>query len=169
VNPILSSLLLDLSNMSDEEAEDLTFHKYIETYTTRQTRKGRVGEMKAHDGEPVTFTEWRFDHAFFTSVDKTTRPYNKSKFDRNRAQRILWIGKIVQGHIPSAECYHIPAPGRRDISGRLMVRRLYLIWEELYMIWLEPRSNGGWWFSSAYVEYRGKDYVRRIVRKGWKK
>jgi len=150
--------------MSDEEAEDVTFQEYAKLYLDRETRKGMVGELQAHDGDTVVFTEWRFEHAFFTSRHKTTRQYNKGKFDRDRACRIRWIGWLIKGTISSVEYCHIPDRNRRDPSGRIMVKRLYVLWEERYLIWLEPRFTGGWWFSSAYVESRGWNYIRKLIR-----
>jgi hypothetical protein len=163
VNPALASLLLDLSNLCDEEAEAKTYQEYIRLYTDRKTRKGMVGTRKTHDGEDVVFYEERFEHAFFESAYKTSRKYNKGKFARNRAARIRWIGEIISGNIEGCECYHIPDFNRRDGSGRIMVKRLYVLWEEKYLIWLEPRKTGGWWFSSAYIESRSRSYVRRNI------
>ncbi len=164
MNEILSSLLLDLTGLSDHEAEDLTFQEYERLYLDHETRKGMVGELKMHDGGSVTFSEWRFEHAFFTSAYKTTRQYNKAKFDRRRAERVRWIGEIIRGNIKDVEYCHIPDPKRYDRSGKIMMQRLYVLWEENYLIWLEPSKAHGWWFSSAYIETKGKSRIRDIIR-----
>jgi len=163
VNPLLASLLLDLSGLSDEEAEKLVYQEYIRLYMDRETRKGMIGIRKTHDGEDVLFTEWRFDHAFFKSAYKTSRKFNKGKFSKQRAARINWIEQIIAGTIDGCEFCHVPDFSRHDSSGRVMVKRLYILWEECYLVWLEPREKGGWWFPSTYVENRGRKFVERNV------
>ena len=168
MNPTLASLLLDLSDLSDEEAEQKTYEEYIHLYMDRKTHKGLIGVRKTHDGDDVLFYEWRFEHAFFESAYKTSRKYNKGKFARNRAARIRWIGEIIKGNIKGCDYCQIPHPNRRDSSGRVMLQRVYILWEENYLIWLEPHRDGGWWFSSAYTETRGRTYIRRnIASRGW--
>ena len=170
MNPALASLLLDLNSFSDEEAEEKTYDEYLKLYTDHETHKGRVGLHKTHDGDDVLFYEWRFDHAFYESAYKTSRKYNKGKFARKRAARIRWIGEIIKGNVNGCECCDMPHPNRRDSSGRIMLQRVYVLWEENYLIWLEPHRSGGWWFSSAYVETKGRSYIRRnIISRGWRK
>lgn len=163
MNTTLASLLLDLNGLSDTEAEDLAYQEYIKVYMDRETRKGMIGVRKVHDGEDVIFTEWRFEHAFFESAYKTSRKYNKGKFSRKRAARIRWIGQIIAGNIDGCECYQISDFNRRDSSGRIMVKRLYVLWEESYLVWLEPHQESGWWFSSAYIETKGRRYIKRNI------
>ena len=93
MNKTLSSLLLDLSNLSDEEAEEKTFQEYIRLYMDRETHKGKIGVRKTHDGEDVIFYEDRFTHAFYTSLEGLYSQFKKDKFDKERAVRIRWIGK----------------------------------------------------------------------------
>jgi hypothetical protein len=166
VNPALSSALLDLSSISDVEAEKLTHQEYVKLYMDRQTRKGKIGIRKTHDGEDVLFNEWRFDHAFFESAYKTSRKYNKGKFSRSRACRIRWIGEVIAGNIKGCECYEIPDLNRRDPMGKVMIKRLYVLWEERYFVWLEPHQKGGWWFSSAYIDTRSRSYIKRNILAG---
>lgn len=167
MNPDLSSLLLDLSGLNDSEAECITRQEYMRLYTDRDTRKGRIGVRKTHDGDDVLFSEWRFEHAFFESAFKTSRKYNKDKFSRFRASRVRWIGEIIRGNIHGCDCYDIPDSTRRDPAGRVMIKRLYVVWEELYLVWLEPHQRGGWWFSSAYIDTRGRSFLRKnIISRG---
>jgi len=162
VDIVLASLLLDLSNLSDKEAEEKTFQEYVRLYTDRETYKGMIGVRKTHDGEDVIFYEWRFDHAFFESAYKTSRKYNKGKFAMHRATRIQWIGEIISGNVDGCEFCDFPNSDRRDSSGRIIIQRIYIVREENYIIWLEPHQKGGWWFSTAYVANEG--YIRRITK-----
>jgi hypothetical protein len=164
LNEILSSLLLDLTGLSDHEAEDLTFQEYVELYLDKGVAPRRIGNINTHDGSYCTFTESRFEHAFFTSAYKTIRQFNKDQFDKRRAERIRWIGEIIRGNINGVEYCHIPDPRRCDSSGNTLIQRLYVLWEENYLIWLEPSKTHGWWFSSAYIETKGKRRIRDIIR-----
>lgn len=172
MNPTLASLLLDLTGLSNEEAEEKTYQEYIRLYTDTQTKSGRRGELTLHDGEKAVFFEDRFEHAFFTSAYKTYRKYNKGAFDEKRAIRIRWIREILTGKTSGVEGWHIPS-GRRDNSGRPILQRFYVLWDENYLIWLEYLTKTEKWkFSSAYVEPRGKPYIRKLTRMGtcfWRK
>lgn len=170
MNPNLASLILDLSNLSDEEAEQLTRRKYIQLYMDKKTYSGLVGERQTHDNQPVMFYEDRFDHAFFSSAHKTFRQYNKDEFQKDRASRVSWIGPVIQGNIEGTECWWIPDSNRRDSSGNIIIKRLYVVWDENYLVWLEPLKTGKWKFSSAYCA--NKNYIRKITGKGvcfWRK
>lgn len=164
MDPALASLLLDLTGLSDTEAEELTRQEYIRLYLDRKTHTGMVGERQTHDGEPVMFYEDRFDHAFFTSAHRTSRPYNKDEFQKDRATRVRWIGEIIKGNIDGTECWWIPDPDRRDSSGGIIVKRLYILRDENYVIWLEPLKTRRWKFSSAYLA--NKEYIRQITKGG---
>lgn len=172
MNPKLASLLLDLEGLTDEEAEEKTYQEYINLYTDTDTAKGRRGELEIHDKEKVVFFEDRFEHAFFTSAYKTSRQYNKDKFVRQRATRLFWIRAILQGQIDKAEGWRMPSE-RFDSSGRPILKRLYVLWDENYLIWLEYLTKEKKWkFSSAYVESGGKRRIREITRMGvcfWRK
>jgi hypothetical protein len=168
---MLSSLLLDLTGLSDEEAEKVAYEEYVKLYMDRRTHRGMIGERRTHDDQQVTFFEDRFEHAFFSSSEGASRQYAKDKFQKSRASRIGWIGRTIKGDIEGTECWLI-APLRRYHSDAEAPARLYVVWEENYLVWLEPRRNGGWWFSSAYVADRGKSYIRSILNRGtllWRK
>jgi len=164
MNPLLSSLLINLDGLSDEEAEYIVFEKYVELYLERGSPPRRMGSKISHDGTAVLFTESRFDHAFFTSSDKTSRRYVRDMFVRLRGGRVAWIGPVIAGQIPGSECWVIPPKnGRRDVRNR-PPNRFYLVPEERYVVWLEPAQDGGWWFSSCYVA--GLTDVKRYCRDG---
>lgn len=170
MDPALASLLLDLSNLSDEQAEQKTYEEYIHLYMDHKTHTGLVGQRQTHDGQPVMFYDDRFSHAFFTSANKASRRYNKDQFQRDRGSRIRWIGEIIKGNINGSECWWIPDACRRDASGRIIVKRLYIHRYENYLVWLEPLKTGRWKFSTAYVA--NKLYIRQITKKGtcfWRK
>lgn len=170
MDPALASLLLDLSDLSDEEAEQKTYREYVRLYMDRKTRKGMMGVRKTHDDEPVFFYEDRFNHAFFTAPNGVSRPYSKEKFDRVRASRVRWIGQVIRGNIDGTACWWIADPVLRNTLGNIIIKRLYVLWDEYYLIWLNPRKGGGWKFSSAYVaDHR---YIRKKTRCGrcfWRK
>jgi hypothetical protein len=171
VDPALASLLLDLTGLSDEEAEELTHQESIRFYLDRKTQRGMIGEHPTHDGQPVIFYEDRFDHAFYTSAYKASRQYHKGKFVRNRAARVRWIGEIIQGNIRGTECWKISRPARYH-SVTSLAARLYVLWDENYLVWLEPLPMQRWWFSTAYVADRGRGYIHRILANGtcfWRK
>ena len=171
MDPTLASLLLDLNGLSDDEAEALTYEEYIRLYMDRKTHRGMVGEHRTHDDEAVVFYEDRFEHAFFSSSHGARRRYVKDKFQRNRGSRVGWIGPVIQGDICGTECWRI-APIGHYHSDAKKPARLYILWEENYLVWLEPRRNGEWWFSTAYVAERGKTYIRNITNRGvrsWRK
>jgi len=171
VDPLLASLLLDLSNLSDEQAEELTYNEYIRHYMDRETREGIRGERQTHDGQPVIFYEDRFEHAFFTSAYKTSRQYHKGKFVRIRGARVRWIGQVIKGNINGVECWKICRPVRYH-SPDTTAARLYILWDENYLVWLEPLARGRWWFSTAYVASGGRPYIRKITANGacfWRK
>ena len=44
MHPILASLLLDLEDLSDEEALELTYEEYVRLYMDHKTPAGLIGE-----------------------------------------------------------------------------------------------------------------------------
>lgn len=156
----LASLLVDLSDMSDEEAEQAVLTMYGELYLTRGKSPKRTGAIHAHDEERVVFFEDRFDHAFAATVAWL----KKGPFDRRRGERVAWIGTVVRGEIAGTECWLMPPEDRRPPPNDRLRRRLYIVREESYVVWLEPLRSGGWKFSSAYVAGHGD--IRRYQRLG---
>lgn len=153
----LTELLVDLENLSDDEAEERGRELYAELYLT----KGRVGELSLHKGGEVVFFEDRYEHAFRTSQNRIRNPYSKAKVARERIERIRWIKAILEGDVPNTECWLVPAQ-----SGRRTRDRLYVVWENRYVIWLSSRDNGGWKFSSCYEATRQD--IRRYTQQGTK-
>jgi hypothetical protein len=165
VDERLDSLWLDLLDLSPEEAEILAFEKYVELYLDKGAPPRRIGIHKTHDGRNVKFREERFEHAFYTSGDKTSRQYAKDRFVRSRAARVAWIGPIIAGEIQEVQCWLVPPKnGGRDLRGRRM-NRMYVLHDEKYVVWLEPELDG-YKFSSAYVIDAGT--LRRYCRLGRK-
>ena len=119
----------------------------------------KVGELQAHDSSLVLFHEDRFEHAFFTSSNRTQFPKKKDVLDRKRVERIRWIKPIIEGRVKKTACYLLID---RDQGNRH--RRLYLAQDHLFVIWLEPRQESGWNFSSAYTAMTMD--VRRYCKSG---
>ncbi|HEV56629.1 MAG TPA: hypothetical protein ENN87_03920 [Phycisphaerales bacterium] len=162
MDPYLQTLLLNIEDLSDAEAEKLASRAYLEDYTDYDTHSGRRGERVTHDNQSVVFYEDRFEHAFFTTADKVNRPFNKSQFVRDRASRVRWIGEIIAGKLPGSECWLV-------YQGNVL-KRLYVHWDECYVVWLEPTKTGKWKFSSAYTTSRA-DIRRKLchARRIWTK
>ena len=137
----LEALLLDLSGLTDEQAEELGRAEYQSLYA----RGFGKSSLIAFDGTEVMFFDDRFDHAFFSTPDRYRRPEAKTKLARDRVERIRWIGPLLQGRIPRTECWQaLPAANSR-------INRLCLTAPELYTVWLEPLKDGRWKFSTAYL------------------
>jgi len=159
VDPALSSLLLDLTNIPDEEAEQIVFDKYAVLYLDSGAPPRRIGIRKTHDGSDCIFTESRFDHAFYFKGR-----FTKNIFSKVRGERVAWIGPVIAGLMEKTECWVVPPKdGFREGKMRLW-NRLYLLREESYVIWLEPGRGNKWWFSSAYVAGYGD--IRRYCSAG---
>lgn len=139
----LQALLLDLGGKGDGEIEATGREWYERLYITR----GNCGFHECHDGEEVVFWRDRFEHAFFTSSNWARYPDRKDKLAVDRIARIRWIGEVIAGNVPKSACWEVPSPtGRRRPPNRL-----YVVSNECYVVWLEPRMRGGWKFSSAYA------------------
>jgi len=102
------------------------------------------------------FYEDRFEHAFYKSIDKANRQFNKGEFDWLRAARIRWIAFAIQGKASGVECWLVP--------HHHTINRMYLLREEKYVVWLIPRKTNGWKFSTAYIA--GPQDIRRYCRQG---
>jgi hypothetical protein len=152
----LGGLLEPLEGLSDEEIEERGERLYRELYLNR----GRVGVHRAHDGEVVLFHEDRFEHAFFGTQQWRWHPERKETVDRERVRRIRWIGEVISGRVEGSEClegvWHLGREARR--------KRMYVVWDENYVVWLEPRRQGGWKFSTAYVA--SKELIRKYQGEG---
>jgi len=156
----LASLLLDLSELDDDDARSAVFDKYVELYLDRGSAPRRTGAIRTHDSRKVVFFEDRFEHAF----SETIGWQRKGTFSRRRGERVAWIGPVVRGEIAGTECWLVPPKngGRRDRIRRR--NRVYIVARERYVVWLEPLGSDAWKFSSAYVAGHGD--IRRYRRSG---
>lgn len=139
----LNTLLLDLGNLSEEDAFAEGRRAFEELYIQSE----HAGSVSLHGGETATFYKDRYDHAFRTSANRAKHPYSKNQPALDRIARVKWIREILMGNVPGTECWHV-----RPQSGRNHpLDRLYVHWEYGYVVWLQPRMDGtGWRFSSAY-------------------
>lgn len=156
----LTSLLLDLSGLDDAQAEQLGRAEFKSLYIPQGTR----GALTAYDGSQIVFFEDQFDHAFFTTSDRYRHEFAKNVLARDRVARVRWIGPILRGEVPNTQCWEsLRSPGTGQI------KRLCIASAELYVIWLDARSDGGWRFSTAYVaraaQASGYMYGKKVV---WK-
>jgi hypothetical protein len=157
----LKSLLLDIETFEIEEIERTGRQLYKEIYL----KFGAYGVLKAHDDENVFFWEKRFDHAFFTSKNRARHPDDKSSLAVDRIARIRWIEHVIAGRAIDSSCYKAQGPGQM----KSFTNRLYVVPSELFVVWLEPRNEGGWRFSSAYPT--SVQDIRKYCRTGkriWK-
>lgn len=124
----LDNLLIDLSNVAEENLEEYARNLYREFYIT----SGNYGIHKCHDGEEVKFWNTRFDHAFFTPKNwqYTT---NKQILDKRRIERLRWIGALICGDVPNSACW---------LVNQNLIKRLYTIAPKGYLVWLELHREG---------------------------
>lgn len=151
----LDSLLLDVQNVDENQLEQFAFEKYQELYINAR----QLGVHQTHDGNDVLFWLDRFEHAFRTSRNRARNAYAKDKLDIDRVVRMAWIRPVIAGEVPDSGCWEVAGEGRR-----LPPNRLYVVWPKSYIVWLEPRMNGGWKFSSAYSPPTQE--IRRYCRGG---
>jgi hypothetical protein len=159
--PELLNLLLDVNGLDAASLEQRGRELYQDLYLDND----RYGLHKTHDHHLLIFHARQFDHAFFTSSDRICHPERKDILRPGSVQRIRWIAPVVYGEVEESACFEVPSP-----TGRIRPpNRLYAIYRHPFVVWLEPRENGGWKFASAYpysiVEIR--KYTRR-GRTVWK-
>ena len=158
----LKALLVDLAGLDNREIEELGRKLYLDLYLTH----GHYGLHETHDGETLVFHARQFEHAFYASSDYRCHPDRKDILRPSSIERIHWIGQLVCGNVPGSACFKIPSARE---TGR-PPKRLYAVYETPYVVWLEPRSHGGWKFSSAYP--LSIEEIRAYTRGGstvWKK
>lgn len=143
----LDDLWLDLSALSDEEAEARGAELFQQEFITRH---GRPGTLVAHDGEQVKFFADRYHHAFHTSHNRARHVYAKDKVAVDRIERIRWIKPIIEGRVAGIECWEVPLKVPEEGFRCFPGKRAYVSWSFSYIIWLEPLRKGGFKFSTAY-------------------
>jgi hypothetical protein len=131
----LRALLVDLTGLADEEIERLGRQLYSDLYLTH----GHYGIHKTHDGEPLIFHARQFEHAFFTTSDYWCHPDRKDVLRKVSIERIRWIAQLVSGVVPGSACFRIPS----RCQNRRPPKRLYAVFETPFVVWLEPRDEGG--------------------------
>jgi len=124
--PELSSMLLDIVDLSTKEAERLVFTAYINLYLDQDYAPRRKGIRETHDKQKALFAESRFRHAFYSKGKHT-----KDSFSYKRGERVAWIGKVISGEIDGCECWLIPPKGERQSRTP---NRLYVLREESYVV-----------------------------------
>lgn len=134
----LDSLLVDIKGFDDEYVRQLGLTLFKEIYLT----DGELGVHKTHDGEDVIFRADQFDHAFFR-VSQWKTSGVKDVIDRVRVARIRWIKELIAGNVANSACWALPI-------SRTTYRRLYCCAPRGHVVWLIPRSGGGWKFKSAH-------------------
>jgi len=139
----LNALLLVLHGLSEEDAFAEGRRVYEELYLQSE----HAGSIVLYGGETATFYRDRYDHAFRTSANRAKNPHSKDQPALERVVRVRWIREILMGNVAETECWHV-----RPQSGRnYPLDRLYVHWAYGYVVWLQPRKDGGGWrFSSAY-------------------
>jgi hypothetical protein len=162
----LAPLLCPVDHFSDEELEREARALYLQ----HCARPASLGKVATHDGERVfLFTdEDTFVHAFFTAGENHRRGWAKDVIDPRRVARIRWIVPVISGLVDRTECFRVidyaayrkPAPEKR----------LYVVRDARYVVWLIRRNDGGFRFRTAYVA--GHADIERYVyrqRKIWER
>jgi hypothetical protein len=139
----LDGLLLDVEGLSEEEIRRIGLEEYRRLYIARE----KFGVHSAHDGDQVIFWLDRFDHAFYSTRNRSRDPFKKDCLAVERVERVRWIGRVIAGEVPDSACWEVMGEGGR----RRPPNRLYVLPARYYVVWLEPRREGGWKFSSAYT------------------
>jgi hypothetical protein len=151
--PGLDDLLISLAATLDDDLLAFAFRIYRDELVH--------GTILDHEGVRVSFHEDRFGHAFFEKKldERGNEMLIKSRDipSRPRIERIRWIAAMVSGRTPGTECW------------MKFGRRAYVYWSNPYIVWVTPKRDGGWKFSTAYPT--NAKYIRETVRGGgmvWK-
>lgn len=142
----LNALLLPVEQYNRTQLQEFAKDFYCRHYCANW----EYGVLDTHDQQEIAFYGNRFEHAFFTRRD-WSKSAKKDQLDPERVRRIAWIKPLVSGQIPGSACWLIPCA---DNPKR--TRRLYVIEDECFLVWLETWSPEQWWFSSTYIALRGQ-------------
>ncbi len=143
----LNHLLMSLIGLNDIQVEEFAEQQYKELFLKTKYS----GNHTTHDGQQVSFALERFRHAFFKSP-------KKNEIEKSRVERMKWILPIIQGKALNYTCWLI--------NDRGVIKRLYICYPLVFVIWLEPSLEvGKWIFSSAYPASRAKirEYLENRV------
>lgn len=104
-----------------------------------------------------------FDHAFSRSTNYRFSPDHDIDFSEQRARRILWIKEVVQCTKGTIGRY---AQIKKDSRGRIVQRRVLVVFEENYVVVLEQmKRSQDLKFISAFPA--DQDYIEKIRRRGF--
>jgi hypothetical protein len=161
---MLSELLASIEGLDENQVEALGRRLYNEHCVP----PARCGRVTTHDADPVWIYPDEFDHAFFTADSKHRRGWAKDVIDPLRVARAAWIVPVIGGHVRGTSCYRVVDLGAYKKPPP--EKRLYVVREERYVVWLLPRGSGGWRFKTAYVTGHGdlNRYTHR-QRKIWER
>lgn len=152
----LDAILLPTDGLEDAQIESSARSIYSSTFLGGN----KVGTSQCHDGSRVLFFADQFDHAFYTSSNRSRYPDKKDIIALERVQRINWIKPVIEGKVTKTACYQF-----FDYNTK-RTKRFYLVPEYFYVVWLEPRMAGGWKFATAYKATI--DNLRRYCKGGVK-
>lgn len=133
----LNFLIESLIGLNYIEIEEFGRKLYAELFLTSNFS----GVQLSHDGEKVSFSVDRFDHAFYESP-------RKNLIDKSRVARIRWILPLITGKAKNSQCWLVKQDG--------IEKRLYVCYGLNYVVWLERQNNKekSWVFSTAYIAER---------------
>jgi hypothetical protein len=155
----LAPLLWPVDGLSDNQLERVARM----LYTGHCVEPAKQGRVTTHDGLRVVMypDDADFVHAFFTAGEKHRRGWAKDVIDPHRVARARWIVPVISGLVDGTQCFRVvdyaahtkPAPEKR----------LYVIRDERYIVWLIRRKVGDFRFKTAYVTGPGdiKRYIHR--------
>ncbi len=151
----LNALKLDFSNKSPEEMVSEARRRFQEEFFQGE---GARGDFMMEEGQRVFIFQDRFEHAFFTSSNRSRHQLAKDKPDPDRMERLLWIKPVLMGLVEGTECWLVTSKNDRR------PQRLYVVVQDSYVIWLESRPDGAWKFSTAYCA--GRSDIKRYTEGG---
>lgn len=156
----LNALLLQTFGRSPREVEEEAHGYYRERYCANS----EYSTLLTHDEQQVSFYENRFGHAFYGRKE-WTNSNQKDKPDVQRLARVRWIEPLIGGELDGSACWLC-----KNEENSHRTRRLYILEEECFIVWLEEWKKEEWWFSSAYSPYRQQ--IRKYCSQGeriWRK
>lgn len=130
-----------LLNLADEAAYRQHFHA---NYCT--------GAIMTHDGIPVYFDRWKFDHAFFESVNA-----KDDTFSIIRAERMDWIRLTLQN--AAADRFQGWNKRKRSYEPH---RRVEVVHEDFVVVLQISRKNNGNLKAKFITCYQADNSIGRI-------
>jgi hypothetical protein len=162
----LLPLLLAVDGLTDDELE----WKARTLYARDCVEPAKQRLVATHDGLRVVIypDEADFTHAFFMAGEPHRRGWAKDVIDARRVARARWIIPVISGRVDGTQCFQVIDYGayRKPPPEK----RLYVVRDERYVVWLIRRNAGDFRFKTAYVTGHGdiERYIRR-QRKIWER